>query len=236
MPIIKVRDYSGAERAYDTSQCKDTLLLPLADGSGNVPFSYGVTASETVALDFSGGDMTITPAAGQVLSGLTIPKPETLIPENIKEGVNIAGILGTLAAGGSGGAAQFRTDTFSDMSSMVTSVEYNHDLGVIPDIVVGVGKAQTVSTDGVYMLVGYSTAFAEKIGRSDAPQRLIYKSGSNIIAGYGTLPIDADSDTSSVKMITATSEKIIFGNKSSTSRLSMVPLNGGYWIAISGLT
>lgn len=112
MPIIKVKDYSGADRAYDTSQCKDTLLLPLADGSGNVPFSYGVTASETVALDFSGGDMTITPAAGQVLSGLTIPKPETLIPENIKEGVNIAGILGTLAAGGSG-AAQFRTDTFS---------------------------------------------------------------------------------------------------------------------------
>lgn len=66
MPIIKVKDYSGADRAYDTSQCKDTLLLPLADGSGNVPFSYGVTASETVALDFSGGDMTITPAAGQV--------------------------------------------------------------------------------------------------------------------------------------------------------------------------
>ena len=55
MPIIKVRDYSGAERAYDTSQCKDTLLLSLADGSGNVPFSYGVTASETVDLDFSGG-------------------------------------------------------------------------------------------------------------------------------------------------------------------------------------
>lgn len=37
MPIIKVKDYSGADRAYDTSQCKDTLLLPLADGSGNVP-------------------------------------------------------------------------------------------------------------------------------------------------------------------------------------------------------
>lgn len=234
MPIIKVKDYSGADRAYDTSQCKDTLLLPLADGSGNAPFSYGVTASETVALDFSGGDMTITPAAGQVLSGLTIPKPETLIPENIKEGVNIAGILGTLATGGGGGSAKVAFSTFPTLAAGLKTVEFAHDLGTVPDLVVGICKAQTVSTAGAYILVGYSAKFAEKIGQSAAPQRLLTKNGSNVLAMNGTLAIDADSTTTTAKMITATASKVYFGTTHMSS-LPLTPLSDGYWFAVAGL-
>lgn len=233
MPIIKVKDYSGAERAYDTSQCKDTLLLPLADGSGNVPFSYGVTASETVALDFSGGDMTITPAAGQVLSGLTIPKPETLIPENIKEGVNIAGILGTLAASGSKNV-KIETGQFAEnLSGKWTSTTYT--LGVTPDIVIASGKAKSVATNGLYMAIAYSTKFAQKIGKSDTPQCWMVKNDADTELVTGAYAMDYDQLLTTVKMVTADQYAITFGNSVSGEKL-LTPLAGGYWIAVAGLT
>lgn len=232
MPIIKVKDYSGAERAYDTSQCKDTLLLPLADGSGNVPFSYGVTASETVALDFSGGDMTITPAAGQVLSGLTIPKPETLIPENIKEGVNIAGILGTLAAGGE---TKVETGKFAnDLSGTMFTV--THSLGAVPDLVLAICSPQAINLTGAYILIGYSTNFAKKIGHSDVPQRTVFiQKDTTPLASGAWYPIDYDQLTTTEKYITATAQSITFGNASTDRQISLTTLARGYWIAISGL-
>lgn len=232
MPIIKVKDYSGADRAYDTSQCKDTLLLPLADGSGNVPFSYGVTASETVALDFSGGDMTITPAAGQVLSGLTIPKPETLIPENIKDGVNIAGILGTLAAGGE---TKVETGKFAnDLSG--TMFTTTHSLGAVPDLVLAICSPQAINITGAYILIGYSTNFAKKIGQSDVPQRTVSIQSTTPLASGAFYSIDYDQLTTTKKYITATAESITFGNASTDGRISLATLARGYWIAISGLT
>lgn len=233
MPIIKVKDYSGADRAYDTSQCKDTLLLPLADGSGNVPFSYGVTASKTVALDFSGGDMTITPAAGQVLSGLTIPKPETLIPENIKEGVNIAGILGTLVAKG-GENVKIETGQFAEsLNGKWTSLTYS--LGAVPDVVVAVGVSKNVTTNGLYMIVAYSTQFSKKIGKSDAPQCWIVKTDTGTALVHGAYAMDYDQLLTTVKMVTADQYAITFGNSVSGEKL-LAPLAGGYWIAVAGLT
>ena len=63
----------------------------------------GAEAEEVaVDLDFSEGDMVIAPEEDKVFSTVKIPKPDTLIPENIAKGVDIAGIVGTLAAGGGG--------------------------------------------------------------------------------------------------------------------------------------
>lgn len=45
--------------------------------------------------DFSSGDMEILSPAGYALASVTINKPSTLLPENIRNGVNIAGVLGT---------------------------------------------------------------------------------------------------------------------------------------------
>lgn len=50
----------------------------------------------TVNLDFSSGDMEVTPAEGKVFEKVSIPAPTNLIPENIAEGVDIAGIVGSL--------------------------------------------------------------------------------------------------------------------------------------------
>lgn len=59
------------------------------------------TETKTVPADFSNGDMIITPSAGKdAMTQVTIEKPSTHIPENIKKDVIDAGITGTYAGGG----------------------------------------------------------------------------------------------------------------------------------------
>ena len=54
--------------------------------------------SETVDLIFADGNQVITPYSGTYIKQVTINKPETLIPTNIKSEVTIAGITGTYGA------------------------------------------------------------------------------------------------------------------------------------------
>ena len=54
--------------------------------------------SETVDLTFADGNQVITPYSGTYIKQVTINKPETLIPTNIKSEVTIAGITGTYGA------------------------------------------------------------------------------------------------------------------------------------------
>lgn len=51
------------------------------------------------SLDFSVGNIVITPEEGKAYSDITIVKPLGLSPDNIRQGVNIAGIEGTLEEG-----------------------------------------------------------------------------------------------------------------------------------------
>ena len=52
--------------------------------------------TKTVALNMSGGDMVIVPTSGSVLTQVTVQKPSTLVAANIKEGVSIGGVPGSL--------------------------------------------------------------------------------------------------------------------------------------------
>lgn len=54
----------------------------------------------TVDLAMADGDQVIEPSEGKALSKVTLTKPETLVPENIAEGVDIAGVQGIFAGGG----------------------------------------------------------------------------------------------------------------------------------------
>ena len=51
--------------------------------------------AKTVDLDMATGNQTVLPDEGMTLSSATIIKPDTMIPENIKIGVNIGGVVGT---------------------------------------------------------------------------------------------------------------------------------------------
>lgn len=74
--------------------------------------------SKSVELDFAAGDMAVTPDSGKVLSVVNIAKPATLISENIAEGVEIAGVVGTHVGGG-GAAADVRYVTFMNGSEVL---------------------------------------------------------------------------------------------------------------------
>lgn len=51
--------------------------------------------AKTVDLNMATGNQTVLPDEGMTLSSATIIKPDTMIPENIKVGVNIGGVVGT---------------------------------------------------------------------------------------------------------------------------------------------
>lgn len=62
----------------------------------NVPATP--TEEKTVTLALADGDQVITPTTGKNISKVTITKPAELLPENIKKGITIAGVVGTYEA------------------------------------------------------------------------------------------------------------------------------------------
>lgn len=54
--------------------------------------------SKTVSLDMASGDQVIVPDEDYTLSQVTIEKPATLVPQNIKENINIGGVIGSFSS------------------------------------------------------------------------------------------------------------------------------------------
>lgn len=54
------------------------------------------TQEKTVDLDMANGNQVITPDDGYLLTKGTVVKPDTLVPANIKKGVNIGGVVGEM--------------------------------------------------------------------------------------------------------------------------------------------
>lgn len=67
------------------------LALKGIKGGGDTP-----TQEKTVALDMANGNQIITPDDGKTMTQATVLKPATLVAENIKSGVNIGGVVGSL--------------------------------------------------------------------------------------------------------------------------------------------
>lgn len=72
------------------------------DGLSKVTVNVPATPTETKTVEpnFSNGSEVLTPTEGKVFSSVTLTKPATLLPENIKKGVIICGIEGTYEATG----------------------------------------------------------------------------------------------------------------------------------------
>lgn len=109
---IILKDWDGTDKVYEGIQ---TVTLPTEDG-GTVQFSSPETVQNAITqaiadatledvpieVDFSAGNQTISAPDGLLVKTAILQKPETLLPENIAEGINIAGVVGTLAGGGGG--------------------------------------------------------------------------------------------------------------------------------------
>lgn len=91
---IIIKNYSGNDVLYEGVK---KVYFTGADGASKVPYTYGDAITTSVEPDFSDGDMEVDIAEGTLVTGMTIVRPKNLVPENIKNGVSIAGISGMLA-------------------------------------------------------------------------------------------------------------------------------------------
>lgn len=186
------------------------------------------TEEKTVAADFSGGDMVLEPSDGKVLSKATVTRPETLVPENIAEGVDIAGIIGTFV-GGSASNVVFSKGTVAGANQSVVTVE--HGLGVIPELVLV--RQQWVVFGTSSTTIAFILYVSPKVlGSSDDAQYCIaYTSSSSTrtFKGY-TSNRAVTASTSDAVIHSATESVFKFGGGAYWTK------NNYHWIAIAGLT
>lgn len=160
---IITRDYTGEETVH---YGLETLEADTTDG-GTQKFVREDLVPEVVenipvVLDLSGGDQTITAPEGMAVKSAIIQKPETLIPDNIAEGVDIAAIIGTLAAGGGSGKVAWGT-----LKSSGSAITVEHGLGCVPDAIIILRlTSMNGSTSFSHGGYGLSKAFATKLGTS----------------------------------------------------------------------
>lgn len=65
--------------------------------------------TRNVELNMQSGNQAIVASTGMLMKQVTVVKPGTFLPENIKKGVNIGGVIGTLEASPSGGGSSSET-------------------------------------------------------------------------------------------------------------------------------
>lgn len=183
----------------------------------------------SVNLDFSDGDMEITPESGKAFTNVTIPVPAGLIPENIAEGVDIAGIIGALAAGGN---VVMNAGTFTGTNAAGT-ITVAHGLGIVPDLFVAfyVGSSTMYGTKAYTSpcFIGLSKALQSKLGLSYSQLAARINSTSAMSIERHNSPLDSIG-TSRAFSQNATSTNVYVGSS------YCYAASGTYmWFAIGGL-
>lgn len=79
------------------SETSQTFNASNVDGYKPVNVSAIQTETPTVNLSLASGNQTVNASSGKYIKSLTITKPSTLVASNIKSGVNIAGVNGSLS-------------------------------------------------------------------------------------------------------------------------------------------
>lgn len=215
--ILKNRDgedvtWSGVE----------AVKLVTADG-GTQLFSQGQAVEGVVITpDFSGGNMPFTAPDGTLIKSGTIKKPDTLTPEHIAEGVDIAGIIGTLAAGGGAVCAM---GSFTPTST--GKVTITHNLGVLPDLFIFC-KTSNISPSAKSLLRGFcfTDDIRTKLGASAACQVTGYTPSNT----YSNL-LYYTTNNASCYISSITSETISVG----TSTWPVLADTSYFWFAIGGM-
>lgn len=171
-----------------------------AGGGGANPSE--IVENLPIALDFSDGDQEIVAPDGVLVKSAIIQKPETLNPENIAEGVNIAGIVGTLAAGG-GTSDELCYVTFMSYDG---SVEYGKKAVAVGDdcadpIARGIFNTPTRESDAQYNYTFYGWA-TEVNGAADSnwnksitEDKTVYANFASAVRYYTITYYDSDGTT-----------------------------------------
>lgn len=98
------------------------------------------TEERMVELSMPSGNQVILPTSGKVMSKVTVQKPDTLLPENIKKDVVIGGVTGALEAGDTSETWVIKSSAngelvttqiaFTSNGQKFTSIGANSDSGV----------------------------------------------------------------------------------------------------------
>lgn len=192
------------------------------------------TEEMTIPADFSAGDMVLEPSEGKYLAKATVQMPETLIPENIAEGVDIAGIIGTALAG-----KEIKVESgITGSSSIVNTVTVSHNLGVTPDIIIvdnGLHSSAMTSSWILKHAVGFSSKLKNKWGLPFGRLGTFYKyvnGSSDAYAGISSATIEDKAIADSTPIWKATDTTFVIGANANGA------IYGNYysWVAIAGLT
>ena len=95
-----------AAKTVTPSAAQQTAVASGKYTTGNVVVAAVPTEAKTVELSMPSGNQTVSPSSGKFLSAVTVKKPATMLPENIKKGVSIGGVVGTLESGGGGSSSE----------------------------------------------------------------------------------------------------------------------------------
>ena len=150
---VVLKDRDGGDLPFTGVE---TVRLVTDDG-GTKDFISGKPVEKTIEPDFSAGDMTVLPEVGELFSEVTVQRPLNLWDFNIAEGIDIAGVIGTMKTGGVD--PKFERVTVPSVSSAVATV--SHTLGVVPDVAVYVGGQ---GNNKVCKAFSVSSAFGAKYG------------------------------------------------------------------------
>lgn len=77
--------------------------------------------TRNVELNMKSGNQAIVASTGMLMKQVTVVKPGTFLPENIKKGVNIGGVIGTLEASPSGGGSSSETWVLNNEAYLSTT-------------------------------------------------------------------------------------------------------------------
>ena len=112
-PITREEMFLAKEAGMDVNVpepiTRKEMFLSMITGSGD---SGEVVDGLEIVPDFSAGDYEVVAPTGLLVRSAIIKKPKTLVPDNIAQGVEIAGVVGTHVGGGSSADERVKYVTF----------------------------------------------------------------------------------------------------------------------------
>lgn len=217
---VRLKDRDGKPVDYS-----GVTAVQLATPDGGVQqFVAGEIVTKEVEPNFAGGNFEVKAGTGEFMSKVTVLKPETLMPDFIMEGVNIAGVIGTLVGGG---GVKILSGSIDAETS--TDITIQHNFGVVPDLVLYVADSRKKPSSGYY------TIFS--LGMSAPMYSLFptYNKCTTIVMNTSEVAVFNNYSTT----IESTS---LFGIYGATESVVKIRANSsfkylpGKWVVIGGLT